>query len=69
MYNALHGHYEQPYHEAAHDVGLEGLLVQFAEALVQGRLSEMQRPRLHVFHSHATVAGHFYGMVDYVVLL
>lgn len=58
MHDALHGGDEQPQHEAAHDVGLEGELVQLAEAVLERGAPEAQRPRAHVLLPHAAVAAH-----------
>lgn len=68
MHNILHGSDEQPEYKAAHDVGLEGALVEFTEALLIWPPTEPQRHHAHIIHAHATVAAYF-DVVYYVVLL
>lgn len=69
MYDVLHGEYEEPEHEAAHDVGLEGALVLAGEALLERGAPEAQRPRAHVVQPHAPVAAYLDRVVYYIVLL
>lgn len=69
MHDVLCGDDEKPQHEAAHDVRLEGALVEPAEALLQRAPPEPQRPRAHVIYAHTPVAAHLYRVVYYVILL
>lgn len=69
MHNTLDSEDKQPQHKAAHDVGLEGALVELPEALLERRPAEVQRPGAHVVDAHATVCAHFYRVVDYIILL
>lgn len=69
MHQRLYSNNKQPEHQAAHDIRLEGPLIQLAEPLLERGSSEPQRPAVHVAHAHATVGLHFDRVVYYVVVL